>query len=170
MGCDCHIWGGTSCDKAGEEAFAVRFSPSLWFVILVIGNYCRDGVDGGQVVGLVYLGLCAWAVKLLSLSEQGSSDPAELHECPVSVSKLIPELGQKYTQQKMEPSSLSTKFSALNVFPMLGGLHSPLSFPQMNQFSYTDSLWPSCTHAGSHLLSALELAPCELSPQAEGLD
>lgn len=75
--------------------FAVSVFPSLRFV-----NYCKDGVDDGHSVDLVYLGLCAQAVKLLSLSKQGSSDPAELHECPVPVSKLISELGQSTHDRK----------------------------------------------------------------------
>lgn len=69
----------------------------------MVGNYCRDGVGDGHAVGLGYLGLCALAVKLLFLSKQGRSDPAELHACPVSVSKLISELGQNTQDRKRNP-------------------------------------------------------------------
>lgn len=67
-------------------------------MVLVVGNYCRNGVDDGREVGL-----CAPAVKLLALSKQGGSDPAELHECPVSVSKLISELGRNTHNRKRNP-------------------------------------------------------------------
>lgn len=70
--------------------FEVSFFPSLQFLILVVGNYCKDewmvDTDDRHTEG-PEIRVHVLAVESCSPSKHGSPDATQLHECSLCVTE-----------------------------------------------------------------------------------